>query len=271
MGRPIQVGFLVVGVVAVILTIGFYFQMPWATSLWMWPDGRLTYIFVASITAAIAAPIFWMGLTRDWGAAAGGAVNLIVQAGGMALFLIQLSSSENRPELLAYVLVFAAFALFNVGVFFWGRRFPIHETRPTPRPVYYSFVVFVVLLVIFAVALLLKSPNIFPWPLKPETSVVIGWVFVGTAVYFSYPFVRSGWSNAIGQLLGFLAYDIILIVPFLGHFNEVLPEHRLSLTIYTGVLIYSGALAIYYLFIHKATRIIAPAADASAVQPAIQS
>ena len=62
------------------------------------------------------------------------------------------------------------------------------------------------------------------------------------------------WHSARGQLLGFLAYDLILIGPFLAHFNTVNPVHRLSLTIYTLVLVYSGALAVYYLFVNKTTR-----------------
>lgn len=251
--KRLQYAFIAIGIVAIILTIGFYFQMHWATSLWLWPDGQLTYVFIASITAAIAAPMIWMGLAREWNAAMGGAVNLTIQAGGMAFFLIQLSSMNGQSNLLPYVLAFSGFALFNIGVFFWSRRFPMQDTRPIPRPVYYSFIIFVILLVIFSIALLIKMPLIFPWPLTPETSVLIGWVFAGTAVYFAYPFLRPTWGNAQGQLLGFLAYDVILILPFLAHFSTVLPEHRLSLIIYTGVLIYSGALAIYYLFLHKPT------------------
>jgi hypothetical protein len=252
--RTLQYGFIAAGIVAVILTIGFYFQMSWATSLWPWPDGRLTYIFAASITAAIAAPIIWMGPSAEWGAAFSGAINLIIQAGGMAIFMLQFSSMSEQPNLVTYALVFGAFALVNVGVLFWSRRHHTRDTRLTPRPVKYSFAVFVVLLVIFSIGLLLKSPNIFPWPLKPETSVLIGWVFAGTALYFGYAVIHPLWNDARGQLLGFLAYDLILILPFLAHFAVVEPEHRLSLTIYTGVLIYSGALAVYYLFIYKATR-----------------
>jgi hypothetical protein len=244
--RYLRYGFIVGGLTAVLLTIGLYFQMSWATSLWMWPDSRLTYIFVASITAAIAAPLLWMALAGEWSAVAGGAINLLIQAGGITLFLLQLTVTGVEQNLLPHILVIGAFALVNLGLFFWSRRIPPRDTRPTPRPVYYAFAVFVVLLVIFAVALLLKSPNIFPWPLHPETSVIIGWVFAGTAVYFAYPFIRRGWFNA---------YDLILILPFLGHFSAVLPEHRLSLTIYTGVLVFSGVLAVYYLFVHPSSRI----------------
>ncbi len=255
MNRIMQPVFIGLGIITTALTIGFYFQMEWATGLWMWPDGRLTYIFIASIMAAIAAPVFWMGFTREWGAATGGAINLLIQAGGSTLFLLQLSSLNQQPNLVLYAAAFGAFTLGNVVIFLWSRRHPVQDMRPVPRPVYYSFIVFVIVLVAVAIALLLRLPVVFPWPLKPETSVIIGWVFAGTAFYFSFPFLRSGWSNAQGQLLGFLAYDIILIIPFIDHFRTVLPEHRLSLMIYTGVLVYSGLLAIYYLFIHKPTRL----------------
>ena len=56
------------------------------------------------------------------------------------------------------------------------------------------------------------------------------------------------------QLLGFLAYDLVLIGPFLQHFSTVRPEMRLSLILYTFVVCYSGLLAIYFLFIHPPTR-----------------
>jgi hypothetical protein len=256
--RGLQILTWVVGVVMTILTLGFYFQMEWATSLWMWEDGRLSFIFVASITAAVALPMFWIGWSAEWGAAAGGAINLFIQAAGIGLFLLQLTLFNNQSNLWLHIAIFGLFAAINGVLFLRSRHLPYRDSRPTPAPVRYAFVIFVILLIIAAGALLTKTPNIFPWPLKPETSVVIGWVFAGTVIYFSYPFLRSGWSNAAGQLLGFLAYDVILIVPFLQHFGTVLPEHRLSLMIYTGVLIFSGAVAIYYLFINKATRLWLP-------------
>src|SRR5688500_15278174 len=105
--------FLVGGFAALVLTLGFYFQMSLATKLWMWPDGRLTYIFIASITAAIAAPLIWMALSGEWGAAVGGAVNLTIQAGGIALFLAQIALSDGS-NFWPHIVFIAAFALINV-------------------------------------------------------------------------------------------------------------------------------------------------------------
>jgi hypothetical protein len=255
MNTYLRSGFLLVGLLAVALTIGFYFQIPAVTNLWMWQDGRLTYIFIASITAAIAAPVIWMGLMGEWGAVTGGALNLMIQSGGITLFLLQLEANDSERSLLPHIFLFGVFTLINTGLLVWSLRYPIKDQRRIPRLVYAAFVVSVALLTIVAVLLLLKQPNVFPWRLKPETSVVIGWVFAGTVLYFAYPLVRRVWGNVTGQLLGFLAYDLILILPFLNHFNSVQPEQRLSLIVYTAVVISSAMLAIFYLFIYKPTRI----------------
>ena len=44
-------------------------------------------------------------------------------------------------------------------------------------------------------------------------------MFLGSATYFAYGIVRPRWTNAGGQLAGFLAYDLVLIVPFMTRFG----------------------------------------------------
>ena len=80
-------------------------------------------------------------------------------------------------------------------------------------------------------------------------------MFLGAMFYFIYGVLRPSWQNAAGQLVGFLAYDVVLIIPFLTRLSSTPPEHKLGLIIYTIVVSYSGLLAIYYLFLHKSTRI----------------
>jgi len=69
-----------------------------------------------------------------------------------------------------------------------------------------------------------------------------------------YVHIPVDWSNAAGQLCSFLATDLVLIVPFLRALPRVAPEFRTGLIVYTIVMVYSGLLAIYYLFIHRPTR-----------------
>jgi hypothetical protein len=254
MSRYLQYGFMILGVIFLIFAVGFYFQMSWATNIWPWQDGRLSYIFIASIMASIGMPILWIGWSGEWGAMAGGAINLGISYVGISVFLFQLYSQTQNDRLLAYSLGCGMLALVNLGILFWSLRYPIHDSRQLPRLVQISFVVFTIVLLLVGSALILRSPTIFPWPLSPDTSVMFGWIFLGAAFYFIYAILNPSWHNAQGQLLGFLAYDLVLLVPFVGHLSTVKPEHMLSLVIYMVVIAFSAALAIYYLFINKPTR-----------------
>jgi hypothetical protein len=120
-------------------------------------------------------------------------------------------------------------------------------------PVRVSFGIFVASLLFAGGALVLRLP-IFPWDLNPDSSVVFGCIFLGDAFYFIHALSRPRWGDTCGQLLSFLAYDLVLIVPFVLLFDTVKPERMFSLIIYTAVLVYSSGLAIYYLFIHPHTR-----------------
>ena len=64
----------------------------------------------------------------------------------------------------------------------------------------------------------------------------------------------SSFTALVSASIAFLAYDLVLIPPYLALFPTVEPEHLTSLRIYMVVLFYSTALAVYYLFINKATR-----------------
>ena len=124
-----------------------------------------------------------------------------------------------------------------------------------PRLVRWSFVVFIIALLIVSIQLIFQVPNVIPWAITPELSVVIGWMFLGAAAYFVYALLRPSWNNSAGQLAGFLAYDVVLIVPFLQRLPTVAPQSQAGLIVYTAVVVYSGLLAFYYLFISKATRV----------------
>jgi hypothetical protein len=82
-------------------------------------------------------------------------------------------------------------------------------------------------------------------------------MFLGLSLNYFYVGLGNRWGDAKVSLIGFLAYDLVLIVPFLQHFSRVRPEHWISLVIYTAVLIYSGALAAYYLFFAHRWRLAA--------------
>ncbi|MGH3257905.1 MAG: hypothetical protein ACRDOU_21350 [Streptosporangiaceae bacterium] len=124
-----------------------------------------------------------------------------------------------------------------------------------PQPVRLSFGAFAMILIGAGVALLLHA-SIFPWQLGQQTSVMFGLIFLGAATYFIYGALDPHWGNAVGQLTGFLAYDLVLLAPFLERFSTAQSVSLISLIIYVAFLVYSGTLASYYLFASKAPRIL---------------
>jgi hypothetical protein len=254
LNRNARIALLLAGILVLILTAGFSFQWSAATSLWPWPDSRLSYIFIASILAAIAVPVIWIGLSGETGATVGGSLNLCLASGASAIYLFQLYAGGGEHAEFNDGLVLGIFAVAIGSILGWGLRHPIQDPRPMPPSVRISFAAFTAILILVGLALVLKAPVIFPWSLNPDSSVIFGWVFLGAALYFLYGTLRPSWHNARGQLMGFLAYDLILVGPFLAHLIDVQPEQMLSLILYLIVIFYSGGLAVYYLLINQQTR-----------------
>ena len=235
------------------LALGFAFQLPLATATWPWPDGRLSYLFIGSILAAVSAAMLWVGWTCGWGALPAGALNVLVISLLAGIYFTYLFAN-GRSELLPYSVVSALAVFPSAAAFLGGRKFPLRDERPTPKLVRSSLWIFAAALVLTGGALVLRLP-VFPWAVNPDSSVIFGSIFLGDAFYFLYGLWKPRWHNALGQLLSFLAYDLVLIFPFISLFRTVKPELLLNLTVYVAVLVYSGAVAIYFLFIHRPTRI----------------
>src|SRR5579863_1630183 len=113
------------GIVALILAAGFFLQASWATSLWPLPASRLSYIFVASILAAQAAPVIWIGLFGEMGAIPGGAINLAVTYSAIAVFALNLAArgSAGSP-MLGFGIVSAALASVSLSVLVFTLKIP---------------------------------------------------------------------------------------------------------------------------------------------------
>lgn len=241
------------GLAILALALGFIFQTPIVTNLWPWPDGRLSHLFIGSILTAVSVAAFWIGWTGEFGALPAGSLNIFVIAVTTSVYFFQLTRN-GRPELVPYGIASLVSAVVSGAAFLWSRRLPLADSRPTPALVRVSFGIFVAALILAGGALVFRLP-IFPWTLNPDSSVIFGCIFLGDAFYFLYGLFRPRWHNALGQLLSFLAYDLVLIVPFLLLFKTVAPEYLLNLVIYVLVLVYSGAIALYFLFINPQTRI----------------
>ncbi len=238
---------------------GLVWEHPWALDLWIWPKApHLNHVFIASIAAAIAAPILWIAWTGILDASAGGALNLLLVDCGSAWSLHRDPAFATDERVQNFFWIYLGMVPPTLAVLLVSLRLPASERSPTPALARWSFLVFSLWLVGAGIALVCAAPHVFPWPLKPLHSELYGWIFLGAALYFGYGFLRPSRVNACGQLLGFLAYDVVLLPPFLRHLGSVLPEHRASLIVYLVALVYSALLALWFLFLDRRTRILAP-------------
>lgn len=250
--------FVLLGSLTCIVTIGLCLPASVVSGI-LPPTGTFPlHIFLASFTAAIAASLLWIGFSGGPGAVAGGAIDLAVFYAGLTI--CQLLSPQR---LLVGVFLCSTAVVVSLIIFLRFHRSPIEDTRPTPLPVRISFGIFVVVLLLVGSALLLHVPNVFAWTLDPVSSALLGCFFLGSASYFLYGLLFPRWQNACGQLWSFLAYDLVLIVPYLLHLATVKSAQMPSLIVNAVILVYSAALAINYLLIKKETRIRLPAAQQS--------
>ena len=252
--RSLKPVLVLVGALQLILAAGFFFQQAWATSLWPVPDTPLSYAFIAAILGGGAAPLIWIGLSERFGALAGYGLSFGIMYAGMALaaFLFYLRSWQAALAGFALVMAIAA-AL--CAILFFRTRPMMQDSPPTPRLVRLAFIVEVLVLAGAGILLLLKIPNTLPWNISPESSVLYGWVFLGLAFYYLYAVLNPQWIHAIGPLLGFLVYDLVLFSPLFARFGNLQPEHILGQVAASFIIVFSAALGVYYLLLNPVTRL----------------
>jgi hypothetical protein len=272
MNAYLRIAFGAGALLLVLIGLGFATTAGWATDLWAWPDGRLSFSFIGSMLAAAGAGLAWIVLVNDPAMFQPFALDAVVVSVAGAVLDGSLYATRGEGQLLRGAIVGIVAAIVSLGLYLWSRSFSARDPRPTPTLVRLSYAVFVVALSIAGVALLARVDHIFPWTLKPETSIFIGSVLLGSALYYGYGIVRPSWAYAGPQLLAFLVYDIVLALPLVGLLSTVADADRPSLSIYLAVVGYSGLLAIFYVFVNPATRIrgqrMTPAAEARAAHGA---
>ena len=252
--RSIRSILVFVSILQLILAAGFFFQQAWATSLWPVPDTRLSYAFIAAILAGGAVPLIWIGLSERFAGLAGYGLSFGIMYAGMALAALLFYSRSQQPALAWFALVIGAAAALCLMLFFRTRR-TAEESQPTPRIVRLAFILEVLVLAGAGVLLLLNVPNTLPWNLSPESSVLYGWVFLGLAFYYLYAILNPQWVHALGPLLGFLVYDLVLFSPLFARFGNIQPEHVRGQVAASIIIIFSAVLGVYYLFLNPATRL----------------
>jgi hypothetical protein len=250
MNKLARVGFAVFGTATLLLA--FILDAKWATGLSPWDMSRLSRLFIASILAAIGAPVIGVAISGELAAVTAGAVNLFVTNCGIAAALFKWSAASSEPgNLRLMAFIFVLFAIVTGALFLWGRTLKFEDRRPLPRLIYWYFLAAAAILILVGSALVTGRPYTFPWMLSRELSVIFGWIFLGASCYFMHAVFVPVWGNVKGQLLGFLAYDLVLLVPFIQHFQSVSAPMFMSHVVYVTVVVTSGIMSVYYIFVTR--------------------
>ncbi|MEA2515770.1 MAG: hypothetical protein QOJ59_5259 [Thermomicrobiales bacterium] len=273
---------VVSGLALSLVGVGLYAGASWATSLWPWPDVRMTYVFLASVLAAAIAPSLWIGITGELAVLAPGALNTLLLNLMFAAYLGArgLRSDDPKP-LIAAAINLAVVPLF-VSLLRRSRAIPVKDTRPMPRVVTIALWTACAMLIVVGVPLLMQVENVFPWTLTPQTSTIFGCIFLGAAGYFAYAARQPYWVFGKAPILGFLAYDLVLFSPYIdllrrpsagisssygsyGGYDDTYTTtaagngvNEQSLAVYLAVIGVSALFATFFLFVNPKTRLRLP-------------
>jgi hypothetical protein len=250
----LRVALVIWGLVLLVLTFGFMMQFSWALLLWPWPDSHLTYIFLGAVVSAIALPCIWIGLSGEFAALRAATLSMALMQAGSAVSLLWLLQATGNLQLISAIGVAAVSALLSLLIFFLCRGVTLRDQQPVPVFIQIFLFLFALLLIVIGSALVVQIRNIFPWSLKVETSILLGWIFYATASYFIYALLFPQWGYVSGPLLGLLTHDLIMIGPLVMQFARGETENLPILIAYLAVVIVSLFIAVYFLFIHRSTR-----------------
>ena len=256
MNRSVAGFLLGIAAIQAAFAVAFVFQIRPAIEVWPFAGTTaLSHIFIGSILAAAAASTLWCVWAGSERALAGLALDYIAILVPFAVLLIISVAGGGGIVLVSLAVACIAGAVFGGLLLRRALKRPWLDPRPMPRQVRAAFAFFIGALVIVGGLLVAQAPNILPWTVTPELSTLFGFMFLGAATYFTFSLVEPRWENAGGQLAGFLAYDLVLIVPFLQRLPTIDEQLRLSLVIYIGVLVVSGVLAVWFLSMDARTRL----------------
>lgn len=257
----------------VLMTYGLHVRAPWATWIWPWTDGRMTYVFLASIAAALAAALEWIAIVDEPAALAGVAINFLTTGIGLSVAFLSMGIARDERELLVFGVTTAVLTGLIALAFRETHGWPVRDALPQPRGVRLAFGFFVLLLVPLGASLVLRSSRIFPWVLPSGTSTIVGVIFLGASSYYMYGLLRGVWAHTGAQLIGFLAYDLVLFVPYtralLNHDDPGASDqygygtsttagsdlNERNLVLYLSVVVFSALVAVYHLVVDPRTRI----------------
>lgn len=215
-----RIACLAIAVPVTALSIGFFFRAGWAMNAWPWPEAKMSYVFLSAIGAATVGALVWAAISGDIAALAPGAINTAVSMMLGAVYFGQRGIRQGDGEMLIWAGSCLVYGILVFRIYLWSRSRPVLSTMPTPTYLRWSFLVAASVLAIVGLLAYVQLPNIYPWDVRSGTSSLFGALFLGTASVFVYGLARPVWAFTAGNLWAFLAYDLILLIPYVGMIGD---------------------------------------------------
>ncbi|MEZ5646136.1 MAG: hypothetical protein R3E94_12000 [Burkholderiaceae bacterium] len=250
------------------LALALIVAEPHVVASWPWPEVDMSFLFLGSITASVATVWMSVALSGELAALSGVGLNIVVAALPSAVYLGWQRLTDARPDLGPGLALAMASCVFGLWLWRMTHALPVRDPRPLPHVVRLAYLAFIVTLTV-AGFMLVAQRQVFPWRLHPSSATVFGFIFLGAAAFFANAVYRGRWSVAAPALWGFLAYDLVLFVPYSrllfadgpspdDFYGEGQSINMTSLKIYLSVLAASTLLALHAALVNPATRFWRP-------------
>jgi hypothetical protein len=204
---------IVLAVLVSLVSIGLYRQEMWATSLWPLPGVRMTFIFLAGIGVAIATPLAWIAWKNEFAALWPAGLELMVGSTAMGAYLLGRAWVGQGWDLALAGFGFAGAGLAGLALYRWTKSLPFRDRRMLPAVFRAGFAIMTAILVLSGIPLAIQAGDVWPWPVSPDTSTLVGLVFLSAAVLFGWITVHPHWPAGELALTAFLACTLVLVVP----------------------------------------------------------
>ena len=201
-----EIVFVADGIFFFALSAAFALRLTPVVSLWPWAEEPTCIRFFAALLAAYGAGCFMLARLKDWPAAAGGSLAMLVAFGGFALQVAEAQWHGHDTQLEVPATILAIVALLAGGTLVLNMSTESAEDENKAHPSLLLLLrVMAPFLYLVGLALLAGAHAILPWPLSPQTRALLGWVLLGFSFNYGYTALHGG-KSATKILVGGAAH-----------------------------------------------------------------
>lgn len=218
----------------ILSVVGLFFLAAGVTLLWgKWLPWYSSYL-LGSTLIAYSIAILWTAAVESYKALLGGGLSCVITFGGSAIYALRLGHLWIG-QMFLYV------AVISLWFFYVGLKAEHKSRDPLSYSLRWLFSIVMTIALIEGIYLLIPLPFRFAWVLIPDHAVIYGWMLVGGSLFFGWSLLRPKWENGYPALYALIAYDLLLIGPFLRLFRAPVPVVIIPFYLWAAVIVILGS------------------------------